>query len=124
IAHFVPARLFDAREDRLGGHPGLHREARAGFKSAGNRGEELASVGGIEIAEAVPETKRAVEFLAPGEVSHVGDNPCCGKRPARGAGLLDELLTQVDPGDAVAAPCELNRVTAVATRHIEEVRRL
>jgi len=124
IAYFQPTGFLQARKDGFGGHARLDRQSGAGFESPGYRGQEFAGAGWVEIAEAVSETESPVEFLAPRELAHVGEDPFCGKGGAFGLGFGDEFFTKVDAGNAVTSLRELDRVASIAAGDVQQVGRL
>src|SRR5207245_4203868 len=105
---------------RCGARVNYHSSIR--LQRGGQPHQELFGCGGIEVAKAVPETEGAIELGDPAHVAHVRPQPldresCSQCRLARRG---EEIVRNVDAGDLVIPPRELNGMPAVPAWNVQQ----
>ena len=111
-----------AGQDGLGSGAEIDHQSAARQDRRGQRGDELAGAGEVEVAEAVAQADGGVERARARDLSHVGldelDVDACSRRGP--PGVPEGLSGDVDTGHAVAASGECQRVPSTAAGHVQD----
>ncbi len=124
LRHLPPPPFFKRRQDGFRRHPSVEGKPATRLQRARYGRKKGSHLPEIEIAEAVAETERAVEFRGVIHLAHVAVDELGGEAGGCGGfrGFADEIGGDVQARDATTAFGEFNRMTAVAARRVQEAR--